>query len=103
MNGEIISLETAQKLHIINQVIKDNKKLNNSSEMYETLYKIEYKRRKELEEELKQEKIYHNKYTRLCNRIKELKGKKKDDKKTINIWLYMQLCYHILKFKGGGK
>ena len=63
--------------------MKDNKKLNNSSEMYEMLYKIEYKRRKELEEELKQEKIYHDKYTRLCNRIKELKGKKNGNKEIL--------------------
>ena len=73
MIGEILSLETAEKLHIINQVMKDNKKLNNSSEMYESLYKIEYKRRKELEEELEKEKIYHEKYINLCNRIKALR------------------------------
>lgn len=77
MNGEIISLETAKKLAKANKLEQENIKLKHSSEMYESLYKVEYKRRKELEQELGIEKSYHAKYINLCNRIKELKEKKK--------------------------
>ena len=83
MNGEIISLETAKKLAKANKLEQENIKLKHSSEMYESLYKVEYKRRKELQEELEKEKIYHDKYTRLCNKIKELKGKKNDSKEIL--------------------
>ena len=83
MNGEIISLETARKLAKADKLIQENVKLKNSSELYESLYKIEYKRRTELQEELNQEKIYHDKYIKLCNKIKELKEKKHES--NINI------------------
>lgn len=73
VNGEILSLETANKLAKANKLEQENIRLKHSSEMYESLYKVEYKRRNELQEELEKEKIYHEKYTSLCNRIKALR------------------------------
>ena len=75
MNGEILSLETAEKLAKAKKLEQENIKLKSNLEMYESLYKVEYKRRNKLQEELDKEKIYHEKYISLCNRIKELKGK----------------------------
>ena len=85
MNGEILSLETAEKLHIINQIIDDNKKLSSNSEISSMLYRIEYDRRNNLEEKIKEAKEITEEMLKL---YKKLWG---DKKSKLLIYLEMQL------------
>jgi hypothetical protein len=51
MNGEIISIETANKLGKAKKLEIENIKLKSDNELYKHLYEIELKRNKELQEE----------------------------------------------------
>ena len=51
MNGEIISIETANKLGKAKKLEIENIKLKTDNELYKHLYEIELKRNKELQEE----------------------------------------------------
>lgn len=50
MNGEIISIETANKLGKAKKLEIENIKLKSDNELYKHLYEIELKRNKELQE-----------------------------------------------------
>ena len=77
MNGEIISIETANKLGKAKKLEIENIKLKSDNELYKHLYEIELKRNKELQEDLKyqeeMEEEYNKKHTKLMQDYSKLK------------------------------